>query len=97
MAGMAGYILSDPLRRFRVQSRSCAEQCGKQAPRVCISGLEADPQDLGVTLLDNRGYLVEGQEVRRRCQRGQPDSRYCLDRRPARQRKPWAWNEVGPR
>ncbi len=67
MAGMAGHILGDPLRRFRVQPRRCAEQRDKQGTRVTISDLEADPQDLGVTLLDDRGHLAEGQEVRGRC------------------------------
>jgi hypothetical protein len=83
MAGMAGDILGDPLRRFGVQPRRCAEQRDKEGTRVTIRGLESDPQDLGVLLPDDRGHLVEGQEVRGRCQRGQPDSRYSLDRRPA--------------
>ena len=67
MASMAGHILGDPLRRFRVQPPRCAEQRDKQGTWVGISDLEADPQDLGVTLLDNRRYLAEGQEVRGRC------------------------------
>ena len=67
MAGMAGHILGDPLRRFRVQSRRCAEQSDKQGTRISISGLDTDPQDLGITLLDDRCHLAEGQEVRGRC------------------------------
>jgi hypothetical protein len=67
MAGMAGHILGDPLRRFRVQSRHCAEQSDKQGARISISGLDADPQDLRITLLDDRCHLVQGQEVRGRC------------------------------
>ncbi len=67
MAGMAGHILGNPLRRFRVQPRRRAEQRDKQGARVSISGLEADPQDLGVTLLNDRGHLAEGQKFRGRC------------------------------
>jgi hypothetical protein len=66
MAGMAGHVLGNPLRRFRIQPRRCAEQCDEQGTRVSISDLEADPQDLGVSLLDDRGHLVKGQEVRGR-------------------------------
>jgi len=67
MAGTAGHILSDPLRRFRVQPRRCAEQRDEESARVSISALEADPQDLGVTLLNDRCHLVQGQEIRGRC------------------------------
>jgi hypothetical protein len=39
MAGMAGHILSDPLRRIRVQPRRCAEQRDKESARVSVSVL----------------------------------------------------------
>ena len=64
MAGMAGHIFGKPFLRFRFQSRRCAEQRDKQDTRVSISDLEANPQDSGVTLLQDRGHHVEGQEVR---------------------------------
>ena len=97
MAGMAGHVLCDPLRRFRVQLRSCAEQRDKEGTRVTIRDLKADPQDLGVTFLDDSGHLAEGQEIGGRCQRGQPDSHHSLNRRPARHRCPGVRDEVGPR
>ena len=66
MAGMAVDIRGHPLRRFFVHPRRCAEQRDKQGTRISVTGLEANPKDLGVTLLDDRGHLAEGQELRGR-------------------------------